>query len=66
MPQVGVGSVTWDELFPGTTIVSQYSLITKKFGVYGKYEKRDKKFITWITEYINQDGELCQRYYEKG
>ena len=28
MPQVGVEEVIWDELEPGTTLVSQYYLIT--------------------------------------
>jgi len=37
-------------------------LITKKFSVYEKTEKRDKKFITWLIEYTNQRGELCQKH----
>ena len=37
-------------------------MITKKFSVYEKYEKRGKNYITWLIEYINEEGELCLRH----
>jgi acyl dehydratase len=36
-------------------------MITKKLSVHDVFEKRGKKFLTWLIEWTNQDGELVKK-----
>jgi len=37
-------------------------LITKTLAVEDKFEKREKKFLTWRIDWVNQHGELVKRH----